>query len=51
VADEKPSDAFLGVMDFFSSVVPGAVAAFFLLNEDKSTGSITERVADHVGVG
>ena len=29
----KPGDAFLGVIDFFSTLVPGAVAAFLLLNE------------------
>lgn len=33
--DVKPSDAFLGVMDFFSSLVPGVVAAFLLLNQNK----------------
>jgi len=30
----KPGDAFLGVIDFFSTLVPGAVAAFLLLNQD-----------------
>jgi hypothetical protein len=34
VADVKPSDAFLGVMDFFSTLVPGAVAAFLLLYQN-----------------
>jgi hypothetical protein len=29
----KPSDAFVGVIDFFSTLVPGAVAAFLLLNQ------------------
>jgi hypothetical protein len=29
----KPSEAFLGVIDFFSTLVPGAVAAFLLLNQ------------------
>jgi hypothetical protein len=38
----KPSDAFLGVMDFFSSLVPGAVAAFLLLNQNNQLVSFPE---------
>lgn len=29
----KPSDLFVGVIDFFSTLVPGAIAAFFLSSE------------------
>jgi hypothetical protein len=29
----KPSDAFLGVIDFFSTLVPGAIALFLLIDQ------------------
>ena len=35
MADVKPSDAFLGVVDFFATLVPGGVESFLLLNQNR----------------